>query len=125
MDEHWLDISRGWRISEQAWQELQKYITRRAGEIALALLNSNDPRERETGALAAGQLRLVAAESRLRELLEDESGYMVLQARRSYRCYFIRKAAAEALKAMSKDPGPVVTEDPPATQSTPATSTTL
>ncbi len=80
------------------------------------LLEREMARERETGAMICGHLRIRKAIPRLIELLEDDSFTTISRGGAHHgptwhRVYFVRKAALDALKAMRRRVRGVVTEE--------------
>jgi len=73
-------------------------------QIALSLLKSEDPKERQTGAIACGQLKVKESISSLKFLLRDDSyEYEVdyLTKKRTKK-YYVRRAAEAALKLIGE-----------------------
>lgn len=76
----------------------------RSGVLALEYLRSDDARERQTGAMVAGQLGVRAAIPRLRELLTDEAESLTMSGLVTTRHRYVADAAKEALTQMGEKP---------------------
>lgn len=87
---------------EQKWSELQTLIKKRIEEIALEMLNSKSPRDRQTGAIAAGKLGCKKAIPRLKELLKDKINSLHISFFKLTAVYYVRDAAQKALDLIQK-----------------------
>ncbi|HOX57823.1 MAG TPA: hypothetical protein PLC99_13125 [Verrucomicrobiota bacterium] len=97
-----LDLGRGQvaaKPPKEPLDEAGRWFRKRAVE----LLASKEPVERETGALAVGQMKIREAIPALRALLEDDSYVSVYPSEgKPHREYYVRKAAKTALEAMGE-----------------------
>jgi hypothetical protein len=94
------------------WGTMNRYADAELPALALKLLKSKTPRDRETGALVSGQMKLPEAVPLLRDLLTDKESYTVTANRQTTRIYYVRKAAKEALEAMGHSTAGVIVEEP-------------
>lgn len=104
-DEKWM------KLNQKETDELLDYAKKKTEEIALLKLNSEDPEQRRTGALVAGQLKIRKAIPRLREMLDDKSYYISQSGDEpSLIILYVRKAAKSSLEAMGEKVDNVVVE---------------
>jgi len=104
----------GTQIPEKEWQSLMAFGKRRTPEAAVEYLGSPRADDRETGAIIVGELRIRKAIPKLRTLLSDDDAYFsgVGGTAAMYKVYFVRRAAADALRAMGENIGNIVIEEP-------------
>jgi len=104
MSQKWYENRRGWDRDAEKWPELREYAEKRTGELVMRLLASNEPKERETGAIVAGQLQFRGAVQKLRDLLSDDAFYWNGCAPLFFvglgKTYYVREAARNALDQM-------------------------
>ena len=93
-------------VEGEEWRTLLAAADRRSRGAALAMLNWENPNERETGAIVAMHLGIRRAIPRLRELLSDDAVYSI--DRRDF--FPVRQAAKEALESFGEKVNGVVTE---------------
>jgi hypothetical protein len=97
-----LDLARG-RAVPRPSRALRDEADRGFRAMAPTLLGSEEPVERETGALASGQLGLRETIPALRALLADDAYVSVYPAEDpAYAEYFVREAAKRALEALGE-----------------------
>ncbi|HOX47315.1 MAG TPA: hypothetical protein PK668_27225 [Myxococcota bacterium] len=97
-----LDLGRG-RVAVTPPKEPLAEATRWFRTRAVELLASKEPVERETGALAVGQMNIREAIPALRTLLQDDSYVSVYPSEgKPHREYYVRQAAKAALEAMGE-----------------------
>jgi hypothetical protein len=92
---------------------LNNEINQTISQMAIKLLDSEEPQERQTGAIVCGQMNIRTAISRLKELLSDKAYYSQKSGDTPLIIvYFVRKAAKEALEAMGEDASNIIVEEP-------------
>jgi hypothetical protein len=92
---------------------LNNEINQTISQKAIELLDSSDPKERQTGAIVCGQMNIRTAIPKLKELLSDDSCYWQQSGDSPWiTVYFVRKAAKEALEAMDEDVSGIIVEEP-------------
>lgn len=120
---HWgkmifVRLDGGWLIRPRPqgfrddWGAMNQYAAAQLPALALKLLKSKIPRDRETGALVSGQIKLEPAVPLLKALLTDKDCRTVTANGRTQRIYYVRKAAKEALRAMGENAAGVMVEEP-------------
>lgn len=84
-------------------EHLSAEVNRTLHDAGVRLLKAPDPRDRQTGAIVCGQLKIREAVSTLRSLLTD-STYLSQKSGDApwVNVYYVRKAAKEALEAMGE-----------------------
>jgi hypothetical protein len=101
-----------WQMPQAEWKTLTVFAANRTPELAVEYLSSEDPDQRETGAILSGQLRLRKAIPKLRTLLGDGAAYYQgTDASRMVTVYFVRDAARHSLQLLGEN---VETNTPPA-----------
>lgn len=89
------------KVLQEIPPETQGQIQNIISQKAVNLLSSKEPRERQTGAIACGQLKLEEAIPQLKQLLNDKSWYTLTKGNESREIvFYVRKAAKEALEKM-------------------------
>jgi hypothetical protein len=89
------------RVNKKEWNSLIDFANRRSRELAMQMLDYVNPKNRETAAIVAGQMKIKEAVPKLKLLLSDPSynvyfvGLSVPQKK-----YYVRDAAREALTAI-------------------------
>ncbi|HOX47513.1 MAG TPA: hypothetical protein PK668_28220 [Myxococcota bacterium] len=97
-----LDLGRG-QVAAKPPKEILAEATRWFRTRGVELLASKEPVERETGALATGQLKVREAIPALKALLQDDSYVSVYPSEgKPHREYYVRQAAKTALEAMGE-----------------------
>jgi len=95
-------------IPSEAKDEIQNTIIQKA----LSLLTSPEPENRQTGAIACGQLQIKKAVPELRHLLGDEN-YLTTNIPKEWtRVYYVRKSAKEALEKLGETVNGIIIEEP-------------
>jgi hypothetical protein len=116
MSQEWYEGRRGWDRDARKWPALREYAEKHSGALAMKMLVSKEPKERETAALVAGQLQLREAIPALRALLADEAFYWSSTSPLFFvgmgKCYYVRDAARKALDQI----GAQVPSSKPATE---------
>lgn len=113
MDEEWYEEYKGWYIKETEWKKLHAFAREHSAKLAVFMLGSKDSRDRQTGAIAVGQMKCRGAIPKLRTLLDDPNAYG-FQAGDGplMTVYYVRKVAKQALEAMGEEVKGVVIEEP-------------
>ena len=117
MDDEWRQLHRSWLISDTQWNAIHDFADKKLRKDGLALLDSKDASKRKIGALICGQMKITSAIHRLKELLKDDRyGDFICQYDDSMhpfisRVYYVRKAAKDALEAMSEKVNGVIVEE--------------
>ena len=94
------------------WAEiLEKEADDTLRMTALRMLDSKESRERQTGAIICGQLRIREALPKLKGLLSDENSYTTNVPKKWTRVYFVRKAAKKALEDLGETANNIVVEE--------------
>lgn len=92
--------------------EVQEQIRTILIKKAIKLLSSQEPKDRQTGAIACGQLQIEESIPKLKELLQDENYYTTNLPKEWTRVYYVRKAAKTALEQMKESVDNIVIEEP-------------
>ncbi len=99
-------------VLEEVSKEILKQVDSLLASKSFNLLHSNDPRDKQTGAIACGQLKIERAISFLKDMLKDETHYYQRSGKKESTIYYVRKAAKEALESMGINVENIVTEEP-------------
>ncbi len=92
-------------------KELSEEIKDTLYQRAIKLLSSDNPKDKQTGAIVCGQMNIRNGIPKLKELLSDEAYYSQQSGESPWRTvYVVRKAAKEALESMGEIVSGVIIE---------------
>lgn len=105
MDDKWFRLESAIGASDENTRASLHAVSKEgAADLALRYLQSDNPRQRRTGAVVAGQLGLRDTIPRLRALLKDETESLSIIGLLPVRHRYVADAAKEALIQMGEKP---------------------
>ena len=81
----------------KTWAQLKPFIINKIKSVAISLLDSSDPRNRTTGAIALGQVGDETAIPKLERLRDDLSFSLILSPDGMKKDFYVREAALKSL----------------------------